>query len=75
MAFARNQLPGPKVVDVGTDGDDLSDELMANRHRYCDRLASPVIPIEDMNIGAANPRPQNTNQDVIDANGRFWNVL
>src|SRR5207249_9034123 len=56
VAFTGNQFSGLEVVDVGADLDDLSHEFMANRHGNRDRLASPVVPIEDMNVGSANPR-------------------
>jgi hypothetical protein len=47
---------------------------VANHHRHGNRLLSPFIPIEDVEVGAANSRSQDANKDVIDSDGRLGNV-
>ena len=64
-----------KIVDVGTDLYDLADKLMPNCHRQGNRLPRPIVPLEDMNVGAANAGPQNADEHVIDANSGLRNVL
>ena len=54
MPFTGYQFARMKIVDVGTHLDDLSDELMADRHGNRDRLARPIVPIVDVDIRAAN---------------------
>src|SRR6185369_8052307 len=75
VAFARNQLARVKIDDVGADFDDLADEFVSYRHRNRDGLASPLIPIVDMNVGAANSRAVDPNQNVVNPNRRDGDVL
>jgi hypothetical protein len=75
MAFARDQLAGMKIDDVGAYRHDLADEFMADRHRDGDGLARPLIPIINMNIRAANSGAVDPNQNVVNAYRRLGDVL
>src|SRR6516164_3364989 len=75
VTFTGNQFPRLEVVNVGTDLDNLSDKLMADRHGHWDRFAGPVVPVEDMNVCTANSSAQNADQHIVDAKGRFGNIL
>ena len=67
VPFARDQLARVKIDDVGADFHDLADEFMADRHRDRDGLASPLVPIVDVNIRAANSGAVDPNQNVVNA--------
>ena len=56
-----------KVIDVGADLDDLSDKLVADRHRNRDGRLRPSVPFVNVNVGAADPRVSDADQHVIDA--------
>src|SRR5207253_6149388 len=54
VPFAADHLAGVEINHVGADGDDLADELMADDHRYGERLACPLIPLPNVDVGAAD---------------------
>ena len=74
VAFTGHQLTRLEIVYIRSDFNDLSDEFVANHHRHGNRLLSPLIPIEDMKVRAANSRSQDSNEDVVDSNGGLGNV-
>src|SRR5215471_17220211 len=81
-APAANDVPFPgdkftrmKVIHVGADFDDLSYKLMPNDHRHRNGLFRPVVPVEDMNVCAADTCAQNMYQHIINANAGFGNIL
>src|SRR5262249_16982412 len=74
VSLTRNQLTRLEVVYIRSDFNDLADEFVANHHRHGNRLLRPLIPVEDVKVGAANSRSQDPNKDVIDADGGLGNV-
>ena len=75
VALTADEVADREVADVGAKRDDLADELVPDRHRYRNRLLRPGIPAVDVQIGAADPRPANTNQDVVDPDLGLGKIL
>jgi hypothetical protein len=75
VAFAADNLPRLEVVDVRTDGCDFADELVTDHKRHGDRLARPLVPFIDVEIGAANSSHQYADQYVVDAGLGGWDVF
>src|SRR5262245_43260502 len=74
VSLTGDQLTRLEVVYIRPDFNDLADEFMANHHRHGNRLLCPLIPVEDVKVGAANPRSQDANKDVVDADAGLGNV-
>ena len=75
MPFAADDIAGEKVVDVRTDGNNLADKLMTDGHGHGDRLLRPLVPLVDMNIGAADSRLMHAHQHVVDADDGLRNIF
>ena len=75
VAFAADDVAGMEVVDVRADGDDLADKLMADHHGHRNGLLRPLVPVVDMNVGAADAGVAHADQHVVDAVLRFGNIL
>src|ERR1700733_11407423 len=67
MAFAGDEVADLEVGDVGADGGDFSDEFMADGHGDGDGLLSPLVPLINVDIGAADACAANADEDVVDA--------
>ena len=65
MTLGADQLSHLEAGDVGAQTDDLSRELVPHGHRGRNRGPGPVVPIEDMHVGATDPGRQHPDQDVI----------
>jgi hypothetical protein len=62
------------VANVAANLDHRARELVAERHRGPDPVCSPVVPVEDVQIGPAKARSLDSNEDVVvatDWNRRF----
>src|SRR5262249_55700124 len=66
MALAADNFAGMKIDHVGADRDYLADKLVAHDHWHGDSLAGPVIPLVNVNVGAADARAVHLDQHVID---------
>ncbi len=75
MPLATDDIAGEKVVDIRPDCDDLAHKLMPHRHGHWNRLLRPLIPLVDVNIGAADPRFLHAHQYIVDAHLRLWNLF
>src|ERR1700691_3889481 len=75
VALDADNVSGIKIVHVGSDGGDLADKLMTNHHRHRDGSLRPIVPLEDVHIGAADAGVTHTDQNVIDANGRLRHIF
>src|SRR5690606_16299915 len=53
MAFARNTVAGRQTRNFLTHCDDFTDVLVSHVHGDRYRLGGPVVPLPDMDIGAA----------------------
>ena len=67
VAFAADDVAGEEVGHIGPDLDDPADELVADRHGDGDGFLRPLVPLVDVDVGAADPGPQHLDQDVVDA--------
>jgi hypothetical protein len=65
MALARDTLADLEAPDVGADRGDLARIFMAHDHRRRDRLPRPVVPVEDVHVGAADPGLVHLHQHVL----------
>ena len=75
VAFAADNVAGIKVVDVGADRNDLADKFMADGHGNRDGLLRPLVPLVDMNVGAADAGIVDAHQHIVDADDRFGNIF
>src|SRR5262245_48625567 len=66
VAFSGDELAGMKVVDISSYGNDLADEFMPDHQRNRDCFLCPFVPVENMEVGAADSRTKDTDQNVID---------
>jgi hypothetical protein len=67
MPFSADQFPHLETRHIGTQTDDLPGELVPNCHRGRDRRPCPVVPVEDVDVGATDPRCEDADQDIIRA--------
>src|SRR5690606_25830397 len=70
MPFARHAVADVEPADLLPDLNDLAHIFMAHMHGNRNRLAGPVVPLPDMNIGAADGGFPNLDQDIVMANNR-----
>jgi hypothetical protein len=75
VPFAADQFSGMEVVDVRTDLDNLANKLMPNNKWHGNCRLRPLIPVVNVDVGAANSREQHSNFDVIDPDLRFGNIF
>ena len=61
VAFTRDEFTRMEIIDVGSDFNNLADELVPDHHRHRNRALCPVVPVVDMNVGAADAGSQNAN--------------
>ena len=74
VAFAVDQIARLEALDIAADLDNLADELVADHHRRFDGLLGPGVPVEDMDIGAANCGPLDFDEHVVDARSRHGHL-
>ena len=74
VTLARHEVARVEVGHVAADLDDLADELVADDERRLDRPGGPRIPRLDVEVGAADARLVDADQDVVDADGRHRDV-
>ncbi len=75
VAFAAHQIARVEIADVGAHLHDLADKLVADRHRHRNGALRPLVPIVDMNIGAADAGALYADQDIVDADRRLGNLF
>jgi len=81
-AVAANQMPFTgydvsrfEIVDIAADFIHRTDKLMPHMHGNLNRFLSPVIPVINVNIGAANGGFVNFNQNIVDADVRDRHIF
>ena len=67
MAFARHALADLEAPHVGAERGDLTRIFVADGHRRRDRLLRPLVPVEDMDVGAADAGLVHFDQHVVGA--------
>ena len=75
MPLAADEIAGMKVVDVTADLDNLADELVADHQRDRDGALRPGVPVVDVEIRAADTSAQDTDEQVVNADLRLWDIL
>src|SRR5215475_5368056 len=75
VTLAADDVSGVKIADVRPHLDNLSDELVPNRHGNGDRLLRPIVPLVNMNVCSADPGALHPNQYIVDAGPRSFNLF
>src|ERR1017187_7759508 len=75
VSLAADNLAREKIGNVGADLDNLADELMAYDHGHGNGALRPVVPVVNVDVGAADGRALHANQDVVDADARLGNIF
>ena len=75
VPFPADQIAGMKIRHVGSDFDNLSAEFMPDDQRHVNGGARPIVPVVDVQVGAANSRAQHANFDVVDAGFGLGNIF
>src|SRR5258705_10806694 len=65
VPFAGNAIPDVETANLLTHLDNFADILVADLHRYRNRLARPVVPFPDVDVGTADRRLSNADHDVV----------
>ncbi len=56
VPFPADQIAGMKIGDVGADFHDFSAEFVPDDQRHVNRVLRPLIPIVNVQVGAADSR-------------------
>jgi hypothetical protein len=64
-----------KINYIRPDLDNFSDKLVANGHRNRNGGARPIVPVVDVDIGAADSRVRDADQNVVDADRGFGDIF
>ena len=75
VALAGDSLTDLEADDVGAELLDLAHELVTDHHRHGNRRLRPRIPVEDVQVGAADRRLAHPDQHVAVAGRRLGHVL
>ena len=65
VAFTGHAVAGLDAGHLAADLDDLAAVLVPDDHRHRNRPLSPRIPVEDVEVGAADRRPAHADEDVV----------
>ena len=75
MTLRGHTIADLEAAYLDTDIDDFATEFVADGHWHRDRGTSPVIPFVDVDIGTANRRPIDLDQDIVVADRRCGDVF
>src|SRR5258708_32641725 len=75
VAFAGHHLARKEVRNIGADFHDFAHELMPDRHANRNCALRPFIPVENMDVGAADGGFADADEDVVQADFGNWNVF
>ena len=75
VAFPADHVAREEIDDIGAHRFNPADELVADRHGHGNGLLRPLVPLVDVDIGAADAGLQYANQDVVDADLGRGNVF
>ena len=67
VAFAADDVAREEIGHIGADRLNPADELVADRHGHGNGLLRPLVPLVDVDVGAADAGLQHANQHVVDA--------
>src|SRR5581483_11519723 len=75
VSFAADDFAGVEIVDVRPDGDDFASELMTDGERDGNGGSGPIVPLINMQVGAADAGVADADQDIVDSDGRFGYIF
>jgi hypothetical protein len=75
MSFRGHPVADVKALDIAATFDDLTTEFMPDRKWNRNGVLCPVIPLEDMDIGAANGSASDLDQDIVVSDFRCIDIL
>src|SRR6476660_6633026 len=75
VAFAAHNLTAGEASYVGSDFHDLAHKFAADDQPDRNRFSCPFVPLVDVEVGTADARGLDTNQNVIDADRWARSVL
>src|SRR5689334_16727100 len=65
MTFTADHVAGEEVADIRADFDDFADEFVPDHHGHGDSLLRPLVPLENVDVGAANAGAIHADQNVV----------
>src|SRR4029079_12249310 len=74
VAFARYAVTDREAAHFLAHVDDLAHVLVADVHRHRNRLASPLVPVPDVHVGAADRRLADPYHHVVVADLGFFHL-
>ena len=75
VPFPADNVAREEIGHIGAHRFDPSDKLVADRHRHRNRLLRPLVPLVDVDIGAANAGLQYADQNVVNADFRGGDIF
>jgi hypothetical protein len=75
MTFAGDELADGNIRNIGAQGDDFADELVADDEALADGGAGPGVPIIDMEVGTAYAGGEDADFYVVDADLGFRDIF
>jgi hypothetical protein len=74
VAFAGDAVTDLEAAHFLTDLDNLADVFVADVHRHGDRLLRPLVPLPDVDVGAADRSLLDADHDVVVADLRLLHL-
>src|SRR5206468_1858366 len=65
VSLDRDALTFVKADHLAADVGDLADELVADGHRHRDVALRPLVPVVNMDVGAADGRAPHRDEEVV----------
>jgi hypothetical protein len=75
VTFPADKIAGVKVLDVGSNFDNLSTKFVTDDQRHVNHGLCPLVPVVDVQVGAANSRAKHANLHVVDAGFGLGNIF
>jgi hypothetical protein len=75
VPFARHDHSRVEIMNMAAHALNYADKLVSDRHRGRNGPLGPVIPIKNVDIGAADGRTENSDQNIEFANLWDWNFV
>ena len=75
VALRRDPVADLQATHLDAEVDDFATEFVADGHRHRDSGARPVVPLENMDIRAADRGAVDLDQDIVMANLRRGDVF
>ena len=75
VPLPADHVPGLEAPHIASDGRHRPRELVADHERGADRPSRPVVPVVDVDVGAADRGLVDPDEDVVDARLRDGDLL